>query len=527
MQTKVELIQITILPCVLNAKNGTLNEGLNAMETVATKPIQLENIGAIERLALPVPAEGGVIVIKGRNGSGKSTAIAATEALVNGKSKPEVRDGALNGKVTGLGVTMTVGRRSRVSGELEVTSLEGRLSPAELVDPGIKDPDAADSKRIKALVGLVGAEADANLFSTLIDEPLDQYVSTSALEADDLLTMTARMKRDFEAKARDVEDRVKSFEGKAQAAREAAAGVSLTAPCDSMKLHRELESAISNESALKTRKSEYDRASKANQQAREQLEKARAEYDGPTLDYATNAELAAKAAADVAQKSVKELEEALAEAKTHRDSMNQQLSAAIAARKAAESHARSMAEWEKQLESDLPEPVTTDAILEAAEAVQAAREAVDLGVKVRTAKEQIAKADDHLAQAKAAASKAKKLREAAKGTDEVLSQVVAKTGSKLRVEAGRLVLDTSRGVTYFADLSHGERWKIALDIAIEAVGPGGLLTVPQEAWESLDPINRAIVAQHVHGTGVVLLTAQADAGELRGELFATNEDLAS
>jgi energy-coupling factor transporter ATP-binding protein EcfA2 len=484
------------------------------------KPIQLENIGAIEKLALPVPADGGVIVIKGRNGSGKSTAISATESLVTGKSKPEVRDGALNGKVSGLGVTMTVGRSKRITGELEVTSLEGRLSPAELVDPGIKDPDAADSKRIKALVALVGAEADISLFAGLIDEPLDNYVSTSATEADDLLVMTARIKRDFESKARDLEDREKNYQGKALAARESAAGVDLTADCDGDKLHRQLEQAISAESALRTRKAEYDRASKANQQAREQLEKARSEYSGKSLDEAMTDELRCKQSTEEASSNVANLEKLLAEARVHLANANHFYSAAIAARKAAESHTRSLAEWEKQLEAAMPEPVSTDAILEAAEQVQTARDACDLGVKVRSAKEQIAKADEHLQAAKTAALKAKKLREAAKGTDEVLSQVVAKTGSQLRVEAGRLVLDTKRGATYFADLSHGERWKIALDIAIEAVGPGGLLTIPQEAWESLDPINRKLIAEHVAGSGVVLITAEADAGELRGELFS-------
>ena len=41
----------------------------------------------------------------------------------------------------------------------------------------------------------------------------------------------------------------------------------------------------------------------------------------------------------------------------------------------------------------------------------------------------------------------------------------------------------ARSATFYADLSSGERWRIALDIAIQAVGTGGLLVIPQEAWE--------------------------------------------
>jgi hypothetical protein len=102
------------------------------------------------------------------------------------------------------------------------------------------------------------------------------------------------------------------------------------------------------------------------------------------------------------------------------------------------------------------------------------------------------------------------LREAAKGTDEVLSEVVAKTGSPLRVEAGRLVLATSRGKkTLFAELSDGERWKLALDIAIDAVGNRGYLMIPQWAWGELQPANRRAIAEHLRKRGAVAYTAEA------------------
>jgi hypothetical protein len=76
------------------------------------------------------------------------------------------------------------------------------------------------------------------------------------------------------------------------------------------------------------------------------------------------------------------------------------------------------------------------------------------------------------------------------------------------------VTDTGRGPTYYAELSEGERWKMALDIAVQAVGQGGLIVVPQAAWEGLDPVNRSLIATHAKSSGVVVVTAEADDGDL-------------
>jgi len=63
----------------------------------------------------------------------------------------------------------------------------------------------------------------------------------------------------------------------------------------------------------------------------------------------------------------------------------------------------------------------------------------------------------------------------------------------------------------------GERWRIALEIAIAAVGEGGLLVIPQEAWEGLDPLNREAIAQQAKAALVVILTAECSDGELTAE----------
>ena len=487
------------------------------------KKIEIENVGAIPRLTITLPDDGGVAVLRGPNGSGKSTGLEATERLLSNKGNVQVRDGQLNGKIKGLGYTINVSRNPRRTGELtaEIVTLDGRLSVAELVDPGIKDPSAADAKRIKALVSLVETEASPELFYDLCGgrDEFDRLVSASAAEAPDLLTMAARIKRDLEAKARDAEDQANHADGHARAGRESIEGIDLTAECDATTLQRAVESAVRRDSELKSAQSAHVKAKAAAVEAQAKIDQQRFAYDGPSLAEAQAHEQAARDFTTAAREHVLECERKLAAARADYEAKTANEAAAIRARKQAEAHERSLAEWSKTLEASIPPAPTTDEILSAAEALAEAHAAAEQGGKVRAAKEALAKAD---ISAKAAAEHrkaAEHLRNAARGTDDVLSSVVAKSSKLLRVEAGRLVLTTKRGLTYFADLSEGERWKIALDVAIEAVGKGGLITAPQPAWEGLDNRNRKLINDHLQGTGVVLLTAEADDGELRSEVF--------
>jgi hypothetical protein len=147
---------------------------------------------------------------------------------------------------------------------------------------------------------------------------------------------------------------------------------------------------------------------------------------------------------------------------------------------------------------------------------------------VRDARAKLAKAERDQADAAEHDRQAERLRQAAKGTDDVLSAVVAKAGVPLRVEPVdgrmRLVTDTrARGRTCFGELSDGERWRMALDLAIKAVGEGGEITIPQIAWEGLDPMNRQAIAEQLAEAGVIAYTAEADEGDLRAEVFNGDE----
>jgi len=487
-----------------------------------TQTLTLTNVGPIKELALEIPEKGGITVLKGRNGSGKTTALEAVESAITGKGQLSVRDGALNGKVDAFGVTITVGRSTRRKGELEVHSLDGKLSISELIDPGLKSPDAADARRIKALCALAGAKPDAELFHGLVGgkDIFELIVSLATAKADDLVIMAERIKRDLEAEARREEDAAEKAEGQALGAKNAAAGIDVAGPCDSKQLQGELEAAITQEAASKAAQEAHDKATRTAEVARAKLAEQEKEYAGMGLDEAKECEATTAAKVTALEADVRAAEDVWRKAKAALDTAKVSHVHAITDRKNAEQHESLIGQWREQIAASIPFAPLPGVLTQAAENVTTARKAVEQGALIRQAKQHLAYCNKAMERSVIHRTKAAMLREAAKGTDEVLSGVVGKLGTPLRVEAGRLVLDTKRGNTYFDDLSAGERSKIAVDIGIDAVGANGVLTLSQEIFEGLDPSNRAMLAKHAESREVVILTAEAsDDEEITAEVY--------
>ncbi|WP_425618081.1 hypothetical protein NA78x_001774 [Anatilimnocola sp. NA78] len=499
--------------------------------------LEVTNVGPVERLSIPVPEGGGIVVLRGRNGKGKSKTLETVEYAISGRGKLEVRDGQKHGEFTGFGVTITVQGRTSRKGKLVVESLEGRLSVAELVDPGIKDFEAADTKRIKALVQLSGVLPSAELFHYLVggQEAFEKIVGAATLKSNDLVTMADRVKRDFHEAALVAEKAARDTETRASGARQAAEGIDINVETDAAELKSDNEDAIRAESELKAMAASAATARMAVQEAKDNLEDAEAGRTGPTIEEAKQRRQAADDAAKAAAQLVEDRAKAVAAAELALKKAKERKTAADTAKRAAddalesattilsqvEQHEESVRVWREQLSATIPTDSGEDAIRAAADRVAATNKAIEDGVLARRARQHLAEAESYAADAKAHREQCDNLRKAADGTDEVLSSVVSKQSSLLRVELARLVLDTDRGVTYFSELSQGERWKLALDIAIDAVGKRGILMIPQEAFESLDPINRQLIKDHVHGRGVTILTAEAsDDEEITAEVMA-------
>jgi hypothetical protein len=147
----------------------------------------------------------------------------------------------------------------------------------------------------------------------------------------------------------------------------------------------------------------------------------------------------------------------------------------------------------------------------ASQAVSEATWALEQGAVIRNTMAQIDKSKRDRSREAALKKETEQLREAARGTDHVLSKAIK--CSSLRIEsdgkAARLVTDTGRGKGIpYGELSHGEKWRLAIDLGADFVGEGGLLVVSQEGWESVDAITRPLIHDHAAERGVYVLTAE-------------------
>lgn len=481
---------------------------------VAQRELKVKDIGRPKAVTIPIPEDGGVVLLTGENGVGKSTTLEAVQdGLTNRKDKrSRPRDGVASGSLNGCGIKMTVGRKITRTGELTVETLDGgRLSIADVVSPPYKGAEEADGRRIKALVQLAGVEADFVLFKD-IHRFADQIVSPEAMNADDILVMADKIKRDFEAEARKAEGRRDIAKQQALACEEAVRGVSLNVQTDAGILQLQLEEAVRRgQELISAARTARERNSEILS-ARQKITELTLNRDGRrrlTLDEARHDETVAHNSANEANEAVRDLEQRLMVARHNQQRANDKWRSAKDALRDAESFAETLAELEQSVSAGEMVVPSDSELADADEAITAARKAIEAGSAARAAREKLRQAEMHREKEAAAEEEAERLRSAAAGVDQVLTDQIATLGSPLRVEAGRLVTDTDRGPTFFADLSDGERWRMATEIAVKAVGPNGMLTIPQAAWSELSPKNRLMIDNLARSGRVVILSAIA------------------
>lgn len=474
-----------------------------------TKTISIDDLGPIAHLDIPVPEGGGVVVLRGRNGNGKSHALRAVTALKTAERQP-IRDGHERGIVQGLGARLTVARKTSRVGALEIELLEGE-DPTQFVDPGLKDGSAADRRRLEALLRLAGAEASTKLFEELAGgaQGVAAVASPETLRSQDLPDMAARFKRDFEQAARRAEAEAENLRGRREALADAA-GEEVQVP-DMEGLRRQLHERSVALARLEEQRDAGRQQAARRQEAQEAIAQARAEYEGPAIADAERSLAAKSRVVEEIRQKLAELEKALAGAESEQ-------AAASAALKAAQNHERTVARWEAMVASQVEE--VDDGVVEAAQQeVQGVRDDLERGAVL------VAQADrqERWKAAALATTEAEKRaegwRQSAAGVEAVLVAQFAPIAPRgLSLQDGRMVFEHSRGLVHVSELSPGERWSIAIEIATASAGAGGLMVIPQEAWEQLDPENRAAARAAAKRCDVVILTAEAASGELRAEV---------
>jgi hypothetical protein len=492
------------------------------VETVAG--IFLENAGPVESLTVPIERKGGVVIIKGMNNVGKSESLKAVARLLGSDVKIRKRYGTKRGVVEGLGMTLTLLGSATASGVCEAVSIEGKLSIGKLIDPGLKDPVAADKKRIESLLTLRGVKADLKLFAELVggEVALLDVASDGTLAATDLVNMAMKLKQDLEAASRDAADKATTAEAEARAHRQLAEGVDMTGVSSVDLLQGLLESAFKREGRVIQAREDSDASIGKMAGAKKQLAEAKASYDGPTLEEADAEVEQAGNALDSANAEEAARWQAFKAAEIETSRVDSANAIAVERRTSAAQHQDAMIGWAETIESAADvAPVSDEEIGNAKAAVGKAREAVENGVRIRDAKKALALAEDVQATANALAKQADQLREAAKGTAGVLASAVGDgamvpvidDNGKFRF-AVRPENEGDRRV-YYHELGPGKRTTIAVIEAASCLRDSdatrlGLVVLPQEMWDGLDWKNRELVDTCAKELGITIVTGEAD-----------------
>lgn len=470
--------------------------------------IAAENIGPLEKFSFCLK-EPGLTVLSAANGAGKSVLLDAVQKLAQGGGRLPLRDGAKRGFIEGFGARLSIAAKSQHTGEFNVTNLEGKFDLAELVDPGLEDPLAADRRRIRALVGLTGIKADLTLFkdSGLFDD-FDTVVTATAASKHDLVDMAEQVKRDYEAAARKCEDQAQKESGAGKALEAAICEVDPAAETDEGVLRMRYDTARDAVTRLKERSDAADTALKSRELTFQALKDAKANYTGPTVETAKSELLRCEQVRERFKAGMAELEALLMEANQGLSDASHELQLAAQRLEAAEQHTAYVAKAEQALQVVVQSP-TDDDIDQASKAMAKAGRDQEYGTLARGWASKRVLASKHLEAAMLAEDRAKALRGAAGAIDEVLSSAIK--SPVLRVESldgkARLVVDNERrGTMPYHDLSAGERWKIAIELGATQAE---LLVIPQEAFEGLDAFVIPVIHETAKRLGCYILTAQA------------------
>ncbi len=501
---------------------------MSTPEQSTPEQIELENLGPIEYVAITLPKGGGITLLRGRNDCGKSYALDAVRRLAGGDQKLEPRDGQPGRGEARMGdVVLRIGKSTRTIGEADILSVEGKFDISELVEPHIKDPEAADRSRTKALCRLTGTKAEPTAFFDALGgrEVFAAIVTSEAASQQDLVEMQRMIKRDCDTAARKAEDDAKKAEGEIQAASKAIEGLDLSGPCDSGVLQQDLEDRLTTATGLRNKSAAAVESAQRVQEATQAAEQALLDYKG--LPATEAAETRQQAEATLAEFSSREevARNALASAK-------EMTQAALGARdnaevmlQAAELHASTIAKWQATIDLGKIKGPSEQQIVDADLASQAARQAVEQGTRIRDGRQTAIRGEAARKAAAAARKEADKLRQAGKDSETVLGEIVSADG--LTLLDGRWCTEQDgRGRVFFADRSRGTRASIAVRLVAKKLRElgDGLALVPyaQELWEGMDKDNRDKLLATCLKETINVISGQCDTdatGELRAEVY--------
>lgn len=479
------------------------------MATVESGKVKIRSVQAIKYIEFDMPPnQGGIRVFLGSNGAGKTTAIRCLESLMGRKVPLEPSDDSPDGtgEVEGFGVKQKIGKRVKTTGELEAATLEG-FEFSDLVDPPVKDPDARNRTRIKALVGLAGKKCSAEDFRELFEVPeeFDSVVDVDELDGvTDALALAAAVKKSAESTARGLEAEVEDDAARWKLAVEQSKGASVDQPPKAV-------SALADEYAAAKDRLETARAQNAAREAaidrNAATEKAIAEHEGVNPGG-----------------GLKDFEEMIESVNSEISDLEKKLKAARERLDVLHDSYDDLAEWHRQKDRlakmivQVPESVDESALEEAAES---ALEALQQAEEKKSQYEAAGKAKTLAAKIKANKAKAERLRTVAKSVGTVISRQLPDDCLLVPNEDGMLGVHYEKRGHWIPmdELSEGEKFSVCLPIALKTLGSGAVVPLRQESWQALDTSARKEIAKICKELKIWLVSGQVADCELRVESY--------
>lgn len=504
--------------------------------------VEINDVQAIRHLRVELPEQGGVLVLQGKHGVGKTTGISCVSALGSKEARSNLRprDGCEAGTIAAPGIVVRIGRRSTVRGELEFEIIDPEFDPSVLVDPKLKDEIRGDAHRLRMLVrlgqvvvtpeqwgghlaGFIPDEAVAGLV-----QGLDPLNPCQAAESIRLRVHEMALGHEKEAERQDV--RAGLLAGELE-------GVDLLAPHDAPSLQRAYEEALGQHSRVVAEREAADRQRLAVQYAAQQL--AAVESSLPDLE-AIQVEIRGREAdRSAAQAQIAILDEQIAELRRHRedevrrvDEATRAGAAAQAALSAGRQQHEAVASLRATVEAGAPAGPADDVIEGARIAKEQAHASILAGERVRKALGVHRDAELARGAARAAESRAKTLRGLARSTDMVLEEALRDAGfAGLTWRDERLYVESDRGLDghleLFQELSEGERYRWAFRWIAQKLAPGSFVPLGQEAWQGLNRQARLEIDRLCRELRVWLCTGEIGDGELRATVYGVEYPVSS
>lgn len=472
--------------------------------------VEMKSVGPITNIVFDLPkGGGGVKILKGTSGTGKTTAIRALSGLLGDKESLAgltPHDGDTTGEVTGLGRSVKIGKRSTSSGAVAVPTLGGRMDIATLVEPKVADAAARQKARVRCLISIGGNKlTPADLLGDRYDEFKGEIDIDDIASADDPVAMADKLKRALDSVALEQERAGERLAGMAMAKRQEAGDVD------------QLQSALDYQDALENSR----KASGELQAAELQVTRFRSISEANAKIEEQINQLSRGAAVDSVDMELRITEaEQLVESLQRRLDAAQKLLESLLQQKKAAKERKAMLE---KLSSQIADPGVcpseeTLAQLRANElkAIEMMNAAATVGQRRGALRESVVLQGESVDLANRAIDIRKFAQEVIARAQKALPE------GPIQIKDGLLVVrhEGRKKEVPFEELSTGQKWRVALQYAIRSVGEGGVIPLCQEAWQSLGPELKQEIAEICREACVYLISASVeDGGELRVEDF--------